>query len=266
MANSIWQATIQDNNRNNVAGAEIDVFDEVTGLRATIKSTLAGATLTNPFFADADGFAVFYAGPGTYRVTATDTGTGQSKTHRYIPLGNAASRDSGLNINELPDIGDLGAAAFKAVGTGATDLPQNNNLGDSAFKGVGILTGQLPTADDLSMVGATQNFTNNNLNSNLFGGNTGDVVAIGRANTTSSAVFYLPTSNLTIASSITVTGTFDVKRTNLTVVAAGVTPNHSSTSSTKITQINVSGMSGLVVDDPVILTCVNVTSSVLVNI
>jgi hypothetical protein len=124
MANSIWQKTIQDDSRNNVAGAQIDVFDEVTGLRATIFSTLGGASLTNPFFADPEGFAVYYAGPGTYRVVATDTGTGQTKTHRYIRLGDAASRDSSTAVGDVMVVGDfsIGADAVRWQTTNLNDI------------------------------------------------------------------------------------------------------------------------------------------------
>ena len=61
MTLSAWQATVQDGNGNVVPSAEITVLVESTGLPATIYSTRAGAALANPFLADVNGFAQFYA-------------------------------------------------------------------------------------------------------------------------------------------------------------------------------------------------------------
>lgn len=107
MANSIWQATVQNATGDIIPGAEMTVVDENTGLPATIFSSIGGAALTNPFFADSEGFAQFYAASGTYRVTANDTGTGQSITWRYIRFGDAASRDVGTASGQIPDADDL---------------------------------------------------------------------------------------------------------------------------------------------------------------
>jgi len=108
MANSIWQATIQNEAGDIIPGAEITVTDEDTGLPATIFSSIGGAAKSNPFFADSKGFAQFYAGSGTYRVNAEDTGTGQSQLWRYIRFGNSASRDVGTSSGSIPDADDLG--------------------------------------------------------------------------------------------------------------------------------------------------------------
>jgi hypothetical protein len=227
MANSIWQETIQDNARNNVAGAQIDVFDEVTGLRATIFSTLGGASLTNPFFADAEGFAVYYAGPGTYRVVATDTGTGQTKTHRYIRLGDAASRDSGLGTDELPD------------------------------------------SDNLNMVSAVNNFTSNNLNPNVFGGqDANDVIVQGLAVNSTTAIFKLPISTVNGPSSITINGTFNVSD-EVTGVAVGGGSGVSAfslelVSSSKIAVLAINGLS-VTTDQRLIIRIVTSASKITVN-
>ena len=89
MANSAWQATIQNEAGDIVPAAEITVLHEATGLPVTIFSSVGGAGKTNPFPADAKGFAQFYAAAGTYRIIAEDTGTGQTSTHRYVRLGDA---------------------------------------------------------------------------------------------------------------------------------------------------------------------------------
>jgi hypothetical protein len=115
MANSIWQATVQNATGDIIPGAEMTVVDENTGLPATIFSSIGGAVLANPFFADSEGFAQFYAASGTYRVTANDTGTGQSITWRYIRFGDAASRDVGTTSGNVMEVG--------AFGWGSSDTP-----------------------------------------------------------------------------------------------------------------------------------------------
>lgn len=101
MANSVWQATIQNAAGDIVPGAEITVIDEGTGLNAVIYSSKAGAALTNPFNADAGGFAQFYSGPGEYRITAFDIGTGLTQTFDNWRLGDAGARDVGLNTGDV---------------------------------------------------------------------------------------------------------------------------------------------------------------------
>jgi hypothetical protein len=226
MANSIWQATAQTETGNIIAGAQVTVVNEDTGVNATIYSSIGGAALTNPFFANAEGFIQFYAGAGTYRVTAEDTGTGQSITWRYIRFGDSASRDSG------------------------------------------ILTGQLPTAEDLSMVGATENFTSNNLNPNVFGGlNATDTLATGFAENTTTVSLLLPISSLTAPSSITVVGSFSLIDSEYNTLNANVTSfNLSVRSSNKVVLIGgVSGLSGLTKSEIVQLISNTSASKITVN-
>ena len=91
MTLSAWQATVQDGNGNVVPSAEVTVLVESTGLPATIYSTRAGAALANPFLADVNGFAQFYANKGEYRVTAV-AGV-FSNIFRYVRIGDAGGYD-----------------------------------------------------------------------------------------------------------------------------------------------------------------------------
>ena len=134
MANSIWQATVQNATGDIIPGAEMTVVDENTGLPATIFSSIGGAALTNPFFADSEGFAQFYAASGTYRVTASDTGTGQSITWRYIRFGDAASRDVGTASGNVMEVG--------AGGLLATSLSSVSDANDITVGGFPHLTVQ----------------------------------------------------------------------------------------------------------------------------
>lgn len=101
MANSVWQATIQNAAGDIVPGAEITVIDEGTGLNAVIYSSKGGAALTNPFNADAGGFAQFYSGPGEYRITAFDIGTGLTQTFDNWRLGDSGARDVGTATGQV---------------------------------------------------------------------------------------------------------------------------------------------------------------------
>lgn len=67
-----WQAPVQDEEGNVVPGASVEVRFEGSGLLATLYADKAGLIpLGNPFTADDNGAAVFYAAPGFYRITAT---------------------------------------------------------------------------------------------------------------------------------------------------------------------------------------------------
>ena len=91
MANSAWQATIQDSSGNIVEGAEVQVLFESSGTPATIYSDRAGTPLVNPFLTGSTGFAQFYAPAGNYRVVATkDTFT---NTWRDQRLGDSQGYD-----------------------------------------------------------------------------------------------------------------------------------------------------------------------------
>jgi hypothetical protein len=125
MAIPSWQATIQNATGDVVPSAEVEVFVEATGLNASIFSDRAGAVaLANPFFADTNGFAQFYAAPSEYRIVAT--GPSGVRTWRYVVL----------------------------VGT-ATD---NTWTGDQTFAGNADITGTLgvtgqATVDDIDVTG-----------------------------------------------------------------------------------------------------------------
>lgn len=226
MANSIWQATIQNEAGDIIPGAEITVTNEDTGLPATIFSTIGGAAKPNPFFADSNGFAQFYAGSGTYRVNAEDTGTGQSQLWRYIRFGDSASRD------------------------------------------VGTSSGNIPDADDLNMVGATENYTSNNLNPNVFdGGADFDTIATGYGDTLTSALFYMPIDGAVEPSSATITGTFRVYNA-AGEIQSGLTSSDiglASVSSKKLAVLLVSNLTGVTVDENLILRLNSASSGITVN-
>ena len=85
MALGALQFTCTDRRGNVVGGATVKVYNEATGALASIYSDRAGSTvLGNPFYADADGYAIFYADIGEYRVVIS--GNGYTRTLRYVPI------------------------------------------------------------------------------------------------------------------------------------------------------------------------------------
>ncbi len=80
-----WQSHVVDRQGNILPGATIQVIDEVTGLLAAIFSDRAGTVpLSNPFAADADGYAFFHTAKGAYRVDAFYPGS--QRTWRFVEL------------------------------------------------------------------------------------------------------------------------------------------------------------------------------------
>ena len=61
------------------------------------------------------------------------------------------------------NFGSSANAASKLVGTAPAEVPLNSDLGTASVKNTGTGAGQIPTADDLDMVGAVSNWSSNNL-------------------------------------------------------------------------------------------------------
>lgn len=148
---------------------------------------------------------------------------------------------------------NIGAAPNDDTGDDPRTAGQklNNNFTTSthaASRGVGIATGQVPDADDLNMVGATENYTSNNLNPNVFGA-TDSFIAVGTARTTTVVRFELPISMINNPSSITVVGSFSIFNASWSSVDTGLTgvTLHPS-SSNKLAMIEVVG-TGFIVGD-----------------
>jgi len=109
-------------------------------------------------------------------------------------------------------------------------------------------------------------YTGANLNLNVFGGNgVSDDIAVGFAEGATTAVFFLPVSGLSPATSITVSGTFNVVKINTAPVASGVTPTLNTRTSDKITKLSVSGLSGLTLGEPLTLRTDLAANKITVN-
>jgi hypothetical protein len=89
-----WQRTIVDGAGNVLPGATITVRREETGAPlASLFSDRDGTVpIANPFDADGDGFAFFFAEGGPLRIDVVSGGF--SQTLRYVALGTAAEFDA----------------------------------------------------------------------------------------------------------------------------------------------------------------------------
>tara|TARA_R110002110_G_scaffold415850_1_gene657967 strand:+ start:14113 stop:14742 length:630 start_codon:yes stop_codon:yes gene_type:complete len=133
MSLPVWQATIVNEFGEIIPSPTMTIINEATGLGLTVYSDVNGTTAlgTNGVFTGgADGFAQFFAPAGRYSIKAENLGLGFERTFRFVAM-----------------VGD--SAFYPALGT-------------SALVDTGLLTGNVPTADQLSMVGETVNYTGAN--------------------------------------------------------------------------------------------------------
>lgn len=94
----VWQRSIVDDEGNVLPGASIsvvDVSDPENEVTAKLYTTIDGdRSLSNPFNADEEGFARFYAASGVYRITVTSGSF--SRTWYDVELG--------IMLDALPDL------------------------------------------------------------------------------------------------------------------------------------------------------------------
>lgn len=103
MAFTSWQKTIVDEAGDILPGATVEVRLESTGNLATIYSDDTGTAKANPFTADSEGFAIFYAAAGFYKITATSGAF--SKIHRFVPIGSLQGFDAGTTDSTFQNNG-----------------------------------------------------------------------------------------------------------------------------------------------------------------
>lgn len=158
MANSAWQATIQDSLGNIVEGAEVQVLFESSGTPATIYSDRAGTPLVNPFLTGSTGFAQFYAPAGNYRVVATkDTFT---NTWRDQRLGESQGYDVQSSATDFTEGRVVTTDSVDANG-GDVVTKSGGYLGDAATKtvqasGSDFTAGRVALTEGLSYVNPRQ--------------------------------------------------------------------------------------------------------------
>ena len=169
-----------------------------------------------------------------------------------------------INIGTAPndDTGDDPRTAGQKLNSNFTTSSH------AASREVGIATGNIPDADDLSMVGAGVNWTDTNLNYSLFDGSAGSVICVdgvGRSATT--ADFYFKINRATAPSGIIALGTFSVSP-----IVFGATRGSGLTSanlafnvglsSSKEARVQVTGLSGVITDERLVMQIDTGSSSI----
>ena len=140
MAKLVWQRTVVDSFGNRIPGAQVEVVDSVTQLPIDIWADRdANVPKINPFEADANGFARFYADPGL-RVDIIATGSGGSITWRDVILPGdpgigapTVTTGDATNITGSTFDVPVTVVAFGATNTGALKIAVD-------YREVGALT------------------------------------------------------------------------------------------------------------------------------
>lgn len=295
-----FQRTAVTDTGDVISGATITVRDQNTGIPANIYSNRAGSTSKpNPFTTGPDGLIEFFAENGEYRIEVV--GGSGSIEWEYVQLGGtAATRDVGTGAGNVMEVGAFGRGSrvpiiltgdfddftekgetFFTVG-GFPNAPSNAAFISDTKSG--ITSGKtrcIQNAYDYSGARAylrglpaggftewVEYYTTKSLNTLEFSASgAGKRIAQGLSVTSSVAIFLFPTDLLEDASSITVTGTFDVTDSfgNIVTGGASIVPAVSVTRSPKFTAIAATGLSGLTVNQPLYLISVDTTSKIVVN-
>ena len=92
MALAVWQSTIVNRSGDVQPNAQVEVRLESSGALAAIYADRDGnIPLDNPFNADENGFARFYAAGGAYKITASLGSF--SQTYRHVAIGLLGEQD-----------------------------------------------------------------------------------------------------------------------------------------------------------------------------
>tara|TARA_B100000768_G_C11053016_1_gene279180 strand:- start:11 stop:532 length:522 start_codon:yes stop_codon:yes gene_type:complete len=168
-----------------------------------------------------------------------------------------------INIGAAPndDTGDDPRTAGQKLNSNFTTNTH------AASRDVGTSAGNIPDADDLSMVGATENYTSNNLNPNVFDAvSTLSVIAEScYASSATTLIIALPISMINAPQSITVVGTFNIRTRQAAIITSGVSPALASNSTNKTAILTISGLTGLTIGDSYVLWADAAASKITVN-
>jgi hypothetical protein len=225
-----------------IPGAEYTVINENTGVAQPIYSDRTGTSLKSaPYFADSVGTIQFYIAQGTTFRVAASGGVG-TYTDRYVYAAHPQSSPTdttagslmavgafGLGTNHLPYVGDGYADPDEYVTTGTyyggfINTPVSSGTAYLTVVGGSSNGGRASQSWRLAVTASTiynrwqtspgvwsawdKTYSTANLNTNQFGSGANKYVALGYAQSATSARFFLPISFYSTPSSVTVSGTF----------------------------------------------------------
>jgi hypothetical protein len=110
-----YQAFALDDAGNVLASPTVDVWDEISTLRATLFSDRAGASgISNPFTGGSDGLVAFHVVGGTYKITVTKGAVVRTLRYVGISTGSETDFDNTAWLTYTPVITAI-AGAFTSV-------------------------------------------------------------------------------------------------------------------------------------------------------
>lgn len=137
-----WQRSIVDSAGNVLTDATVEVRDADTNALVSIFSDLEGLTpKSNPFLVDAEGFALFYAAAGLYKITAARAGL--ERIYEDVLLG--------VRLADVPDLTALVEAITSplldaALESIAADIAALPDLVRFSVLSAGTAQGAIPAA------------------------------------------------------------------------------------------------------------------------
>ena len=205
--------------------------------------------------------------------SATDTTAGRVMTVGAFGLG-----ADGVNVTRVTDFDTVTATGFYATEGTATSRPPNassgrlthqtwdgsNNYGTQIFQDItSIVRMWMRTKSAGTWSDWVQMYTTANLNTNQFGSGANKYIALGYAQSATSARFFLPISLYNTPSSVTVSGTFFALLGGSSRGDAVITGLASA--SNKMAVISVEGLSGLTTGQAVSLYATSSDAKITVN-
>ena len=205
--------------------------------------------------------------------SATDTTAGRVMTVGAFGLG-----ADGVNVTRVTDFDTVTATGFYATEGTATSRPPNassgrlthqtwdgsNNYGTQIFQDItSIVRMWMRTKSAGTWSDWVQMYTTANLNTNQFGSGANKYIALGYAQSATSARFFLPISFYSTPSSITVSGTFFALLGGSSKGDAVITGL--AAASNKMAVISVEGLSGLTTGQAVSLYATSSDAKITVN-
>jgi hypothetical protein len=136
---------------------------------AAISESNAQASEANTVLLYTD-FVNRYFGPFSADPTVDDEGNPPNEGSLYWNTVSARFKIYSSGVWIFPTDLALGTAAYEDIGTAPDQVPLNSDLGSASLIDTGLLTGNVPTADELSMVGETVNYTGANYQPEIFDG------------------------------------------------------------------------------------------------
>lgn len=137
MAKGAYQLTVTDDSGNVRRGAQVRVTEAGTSNLANLFQDRAGATpLDNPFAADDNGFARFYAAQGMYDIRVTYAGN--QRDHLYVPVFETVTLTAAAPVYQLatPNAGTTHDYAPGGFTSATTDLDLSPGAGNAELGGL----------------------------------------------------------------------------------------------------------------------------------